>query len=76
MYHKKPAAYLLHIKGYEWEFMKDMTPEARKNLEEAAGFLKKKILEYKNKYHPRKISLSCSDLCSLFLILGYLIPGS
>ena len=47
VYHKKPLAYLLHIRGYEWEFMKDMTPEARKNLEEAIGFLKKKILEYK-----------------------------
>jgi hydrogenase maturation protease len=47
IYHKKPLAYLLHITGYGWEFMQEMTPEARKNLEEAAGFLKKKILEYK-----------------------------
>jgi hydrogenase maturation protease len=47
IYHKKPLAYLLHIRGYGWEFMQEMTPESRKNLEKAAGFLKKKILEYK-----------------------------
>jgi hypothetical protein len=42
-----PSAFLLHIKGYEWEFMKDMTTEAAKNLGEATDFLKKQILEYK-----------------------------
>ena len=49
VFDREPEAYLLHIRGYEWEFMKDMTPEALKNLEGAAGFLKKKILEYKKK---------------------------
>ncbi|MBN1416290.1 MAG: hydrogenase maturation protease [Bacteroidales bacterium] len=43
-----PSAFLLHIKGYAWEFMQDMTPEAKRNLEEATGFLKNKILEYKH----------------------------
>jgi hydrogenase maturation protease len=50
VYKKTPPAFLLHIKGYEWEFMKEMTPQALKNMEEATVFLKKKILEYKNNY--------------------------
>lgn len=41
VYHSHPAAYLLHIKGYEWEFMKEVTPEANINLEKATAFLKK-----------------------------------
>lgn len=49
VYMTSPSAFLLHIKGYEWEFMQDMTQEARKNLEEAARFLKNKIMEY---YEP------------------------
>jgi hydrogenase maturation protease len=46
VYTAMPSAFLLHIKGYEWEFMEDMTQEARKNLEAATCFLKKKILKY------------------------------
>jgi hydrogenase maturation protease len=46
VYHKNPSARLLHIKGYKWEFMRDMTPEALQNLEEAAVFLKKEILAF------------------------------
>ncbi len=44
IYHKKPKAYLLHIKGYEWEFMEAMTKKAENNLELAFDFLKYKIL--------------------------------
>jgi len=53
VYQRIPSAFLLHIKGYEWEFMKDMTPKAVKNLGEATEFLKKQILEYKNKYRTK-----------------------
>ncbi len=35
-----PEAYLLHIKGYEWEFMKDVTPAALGNLQIAIQFIK------------------------------------
>jgi hypothetical protein len=35
----------LHVKGYEWEFMEEMTGKAKNNLEEALQYLKKKILE-------------------------------
>lgn len=33
LYNTFPDTRLIHIKGYEWEFMKDMTINARKNLE-------------------------------------------
>ena len=38
-----PEAYLLHIKGYSWEFMQELTPEARQNLEKAIAFVKQFI---------------------------------
>jgi hydrogenase maturation protease len=39
MYNKKPEVYLMHIKGYEWEFMEAMTEEAKENLEKAFAVL-------------------------------------
>lgn len=36
---KVPHAYILAIKGYEWEFMEKMSDEANKNLEAAWSFL-------------------------------------
>jgi hydrogenase maturation protease len=44
MYNKTPETYLLHIKGYEWEFMCPMSDHAKENLEKAFSFLKYKIL--------------------------------
>jgi hydrogenase maturation protease len=35
-----PQAWLLHIRGYEWEFMKEMTPKALSNLEKTETYLK------------------------------------
>lgn len=35
-----PEAYLLHIKGYEWEFMKEVTPAALGNLKMAIQYIK------------------------------------
>ena len=58
VYQKIPSAFLLHIKGFEWEFMKDMTPEATKNLQEAAGFLKNRIMEYKTSGSVKKVKIS------------------
>jgi len=43
IYKKYPETYLLHIKGYEWEFMEEMTEKAKFNLEKAFQFLKQKI---------------------------------
>jgi hydrogenase maturation protease len=43
---KAPEVYLLHLKGYEWEFMKEVSEPALRNLEKAEAFLKNKIREY------------------------------
>jgi hydrogenase maturation protease len=45
VYGHAPEAYLMHIKGYEWEFMAEMTGSARKNLEIAINWLKNFLLE-------------------------------
>ena len=43
MYNKYPETYLMHIKGYEWEFMNEITEKATINLKNAFTFLQKKI---------------------------------
>ena len=42
-----PQAYLVHIKGYEWEldFDKGLSPQAENNLLDALDFMKKKLEE-------------------------------
>lgn len=40
-----PTTYLLHIKGYEWEFLGDMTQKANANLNKAFELVKQKIEE-------------------------------
>ena len=45
VFDKTPQAFLLHIKGYEWEFMKEMTAMAQNNLISASEYIKKYILE-------------------------------
>jgi hydrogenase maturation protease len=44
MYNKVPNTYLLHIKGYEWDFLKEMTEQAKSNLSKAYDFLRNFIL--------------------------------
>jgi hydrogenase maturation protease len=43
IYNEIPESYLLHIKGYEWEFMNDLTKEASENLQLSFKFLTSKI---------------------------------
>ncbi|MBN2683052.1 MAG: hydrogenase maturation protease [Bacteroidales bacterium] len=40
MYKKAPKTYLLHIKGYEWEFAEELSEQAKENLKNALDFLK------------------------------------
>jgi len=46
IYNKNPQTYLLHIKGYKWEFIEEITEEANKNLLNAIEFIKLKIKEF------------------------------
>lgn len=55
LFNTQPACYLLHIKGYEWEFMGGLTNKAKENLEKSLELLKEKIInpeELINSYVP------------------------
>jgi hydrogenase maturation protease len=39
IYDKAPESFLLHIKGYRWEFLGEMTKKAESNLRKAIDFL-------------------------------------
>lgn len=43
LYEKSPAAYLLHIKGYEWDFKEGLTDKATENLNVAVAEMKVKL---------------------------------
>lgn len=40
LFNKEPNVYLLHIKGYEWEFKEEISPAALINLDRAVEYLK------------------------------------
>ncbi|NTW32856.1 MAG: hydrogenase maturation protease [Bacteroidetes bacterium] len=46
IYNKCPETYLLHIKGYEWDFKEELSSNAIINLEKAIKFTKQKISEF------------------------------
>ncbi len=39
----RPAVYLLHIRGYEWDFREGLTTRAKENLLKAEGFMKEML---------------------------------
>jgi hydrogenase maturation protease len=41
IYKKSPETYLLHLKGYEWDFKEGLTRDAENNLNEAVRRVKK-----------------------------------
>ena len=43
LFQKSPETYLLHIKGYEWDFQEILTPQAQENKNAAMQFLKQQI---------------------------------
>lgn len=43
LYNKKPPAYLMHIKGYEFELQEGLTQSAQDNLGKALAFMQKKL---------------------------------
>lgn len=46
VFNHEPEAYLLHIKGYEWEFMGSMTEKGKENLSKALHFVQDFILQH------------------------------
>ena len=43
IYNENPATYLVHIRGYKWEFLEAMTPGAGENLNKAIDFFKEAL---------------------------------
>ncbi len=46
IYGNNPASYLLHIKGFDWQFMQEISEGAKTNLDHAISFLKTRLIEY------------------------------
>ena len=44
IFKKNPQTYLLHIKGYQWDFKEELSPEGEKNLNKALEFIKPLLL--------------------------------
>lgn len=44
IYGKIPPAYILAVKGYEWEMATPMTDEAKENLEKAYSFIRELLM--------------------------------
>lgn len=55
IYSKTPHCYLLHLKGYEWDFKPGLTPKAIENLKKALEFMKPLV---KNAW---KIDIACKE---------------
>lgn len=45
IFNKFPKVYLLHIKGYQWEFREGLSARAESNLDKAFDFIKKFLLD-------------------------------
>ena len=45
LYNKFPPTYLLHIKGYEWDFREGISKQAMQNLERSLEMMKEKLLD-------------------------------
>jgi len=45
LYNKFPPTYLLHIKGYEWDFREGISKQALQNLERSLEMMKEKLLD-------------------------------
>jgi hydrogenase maturation protease len=48
LFNRKPLAYLLHIRGFEWELTEGLTDKANENLQKAFHHIKKLIFDYLN----------------------------
>jgi len=46
LFNKKPDAYVLGIKGYEWEFKEGLSDNAKLNLEQAFQFLTRQMADW------------------------------
>jgi len=50
LFGKCPEVYLLHIRGYQWEFKEGLSERAEKNVQKALGFMQEYLLDLQTKY--------------------------
>jgi len=48
IFNKFPKVYLLHIKGYQWEFKEGLSDRAESNLRRAVDFIKEYLVNLQN----------------------------
>jgi hydrogenase maturation protease len=60
IYNRVPDVYMLAIRGYEWELIESLSPEAKKNCSEAYVFIRKFIDE---KISQSAISNNTGEKC-------------
>jgi hydrogenase maturation protease len=48
LFNKFPKVYLLHIKGYRWEFREGLSEQAERNLINAINYIKEYLLNLQN----------------------------
>jgi hydrogenase maturation protease len=56
MFHRAPEAYLLHIKGYEWDFAEVLSEQAIQNLNAAFDFITG-IIKHKQSFESALIKI-------------------
>lgn len=59
IYGKTPLTYLLHVKGYEWDFREGLTGKAEKNLERALKHLQGLCSNTDQLTKPEKVIKNC-----------------
>jgi len=45
IFNRTPETYLLHIKGYEWEFIEKLTDQAQQNLKAALSYIQQSLMK-------------------------------
>lgn len=59
IYGKTPITYLLHMKGYTWEFAEGLSDKALANLALAVSYFKNKLKVPEDLLEPEKVVKSC-----------------
>ena len=59
IYKEAPPVFLMHIRGYEWDFREGLTEKANQNLVKALDYFKEKIADSKIKSEPEILEKAC-----------------
>ncbi len=56
IFNRTPKTYLLHIRGYEWDFKEGLSQNAEKNLNDAIRFIKDRLKDLEFEGHVQSIT--------------------